>query len=134
MLATILCHAQADEMPWVKVAKDNHMKVATWNLESKHPLTNQKEEAFRKAIYGEDADVWVITETWLNFSLVGYQLECGEIGTVTNHPLGFFTNNTAPVFIIKTSGVLNIVNISTSATGLVTSDVWSSSGVLHIVP
>lgn len=50
------------------------MKIATWNLESIQPLTTQFEEAFRTVIYGIDADVWVLTETWLNFSLVGYQL------------------------------------------------------------
>ena len=50
------------------------MKIATWNLESCKELTTEFEEAFRKAIYDRDADVWVLTETWLNFSLVGYQL------------------------------------------------------------
>jgi endonuclease/exonuclease/phosphatase family metal-dependent hydrolase len=50
------------------------MKIATWNLESIKPLTTDIEEAFRKVIYGINADVWVVTETWLNFSLVGYQL------------------------------------------------------------
>jgi endonuclease/exonuclease/phosphatase family metal-dependent hydrolase len=50
------------------------MRIATWNLESVHPLTTHFEEAIRKVIYGIDADVWIITETWLNFSLVGYQL------------------------------------------------------------
>ena len=52
----------------------NNLKIATWNLESKQSLTIEKEEAFRNEIYGRKADVWVLTETWLNFSLVGYRL------------------------------------------------------------
>ena len=36
------------------------MKIATWNLESRNPLTAQFEEAFRTTIYGINADVWVV--------------------------------------------------------------------------
>ena len=37
------------------------------------------------------------------------------------------------IFIMKSSGVLNYPNPPTSATGLVTGDIWNNSGVLTIV-
>jgi endonuclease/exonuclease/phosphatase family metal-dependent hydrolase len=45
------------------------MKIATWNLESAHRLTPSRKTAFLDAMRKVDADVWVLTETWVDFSL-----------------------------------------------------------------
>ena len=44
------------------------MKIATWNLESVRPLTPPRRAAFLDAMRKVDADVWVMTETWADFS------------------------------------------------------------------
>lgn len=38
------------------------------------------------------------------------------------------------LMVLKNSNVLNLPNIPTSSTGLVSGDVWNNSGVLNIVP
>lgn len=45
------------------------MKIATWNLESSNRLTPTRRKAFLDAMVGVEADVWVLTETWTDFSL-----------------------------------------------------------------
>src|SRR4051794_16479779 len=45
------------------------MKIATWNLESSKRLTPTRRTAFIDAVMSVDADVWVLTETWTDFSL-----------------------------------------------------------------
>lgn len=44
------------------------MRVATWNLQSDKPLTQDREALFRRAMVEVNADVWVLTETWVQFS------------------------------------------------------------------
>lgn len=44
------------------------MRLATWNLESAKRLTAERESAFRQAMATVAADIWVLTETWSNFS------------------------------------------------------------------
>lgn len=49
------------------------MRIATWNLESVRALTPNREVAFRQAMSGIRADVWVLTETWADWPPVeGY--------------------------------------------------------------
>ena len=51
------------------------MKIATWNLQSDKKLTQEREALFRQAMNSVDADVWVLTETWVCFlPLPGYRL------------------------------------------------------------
>lgn len=51
------------------------MKIATWNLESLNKLRPSREAAFREAMAAIDADVWILTETWVGFSPgEGYRL------------------------------------------------------------
>jgi hypothetical protein len=51
------------------------MRIATWNLQSDKPLPQEREVLFRQAMDTVDADVWVLTETWVNFSPgEGYRL------------------------------------------------------------
>lgn len=51
------------------------MRIATWNLESTNRLTPSRRTAFLRAMAEVDADVWVLTETWVDFSLgAGYRL------------------------------------------------------------
>jgi hypothetical protein len=51
------------------------MRIATWNLQSDKPLTQEREALFRQAMNTVDADVWVLTETWVNFAPgEGYRL------------------------------------------------------------
>lgn len=51
------------------------MKIATWNLESLNRLTQDRKEAFHKAMEKVEADVWVLTETWSELEpLTGYKL------------------------------------------------------------
>ena len=45
------------------------MKIATWNLESSNRLTPTRRTALLKAMQKVNADVWVLTETWTDFSL-----------------------------------------------------------------
>lgn len=47
--------------------------------------------------------------------------------------LFFFTQGTIK-FTIKSSGILNITSIPTSAAGLSSGDIWSNLGILNIVP
>jgi hypothetical protein len=53
----------------VSERKLHAMKIATWNLESSNPLTPTCRTAFLDAMLSMDADVWVLTETWTDFSL-----------------------------------------------------------------
>jgi len=46
----------------------DHLKIATWNLETDKPLQQWRADAFRHAIESVKADVWVITEPLLSFS------------------------------------------------------------------
>jgi hypothetical protein len=46
----------------------NRLRVATWNLNSVQPLTADRLASFHEAMLLIDADVWVLTETWLNFA------------------------------------------------------------------
>jgi hypothetical protein len=51
------------------------MRIATWNLQSDRPLPQEREALFRQEMNTVDADVWVLTETWMNFSPgEGYRL------------------------------------------------------------
>lgn len=51
------------------------MRIATWNVESLRRLAPEREAAFHRAMAGVDADVWVLTETWMTFSPgAGYRL------------------------------------------------------------
>lgn len=51
------------------------MKIATWNLESINRLTPDRGDAFLKAMERVEADVWILTETWIDFKpLPGYEL------------------------------------------------------------
>ena len=43
------------------------MKIASWNVESVRSLTAEREDAFHQSMKGIDADVWVLTETWVDF-------------------------------------------------------------------
>jgi hypothetical protein len=45
------------------------MRIATWNLQSDKPLLQEREALFRQAIDTVDADIWILTETWVHFSL-----------------------------------------------------------------
>jgi hypothetical protein len=47
------------------------MIIATWNLQSDKPRTREREAAFRQAVDGVGADVWVLTETWADYSPAG---------------------------------------------------------------
>ena len=44
------------------------MKIATWNLQSDKPLLRERETLFLQAMNEVNADVWVLTETWEQFS------------------------------------------------------------------
>jgi len=60
------------------------MRIATWNVESLRSLTPARETAFHQAMATVDADVWVLTETWTNFSPgAGYAL-AAESETATD--------------------------------------------------
>lgn len=51
------------------------MRLATWNLESYRNITPERAEQFRRAMEEVNADIWVLTETWRDFSPgVGYSL------------------------------------------------------------
>lgn len=51
------------------------MKIATWNLESINRLTPDRRDAILGAVKDVDADVWVLTESWVNLEpLPGYRL------------------------------------------------------------
>lgn len=41
------------------------MKIATWNLESVRRLSPARKAAFYEAIEKQDADAWILTETWI---------------------------------------------------------------------
>jgi hypothetical protein len=41
------------------------VKIATWNLESVRQLGSARKAAFYDAIKKQDADVWILTETWV---------------------------------------------------------------------
>ena len=41
------------------------MRIATWNLESVRKLSPKREAAFLQSMAEVDADVWVLTETWV---------------------------------------------------------------------
>jgi len=41
------------------------MKIATWYLESVRRLGSARKTAFYDAIKEQDADVWILTETWI---------------------------------------------------------------------
>ena len=43
------------------------LKIATWNLNSVQPLTADLLVLFHDAMRSVDADLWVLTETWLGF-------------------------------------------------------------------
>jgi hypothetical protein len=59
------------------------MRIATWNLESYSKLTPAREVALRQAMAEVKADVWVLTETWLDFSPgAGYKLVAQSFGAV----------------------------------------------------
>ncbi|MFZ4535573.1 endonuclease/exonuclease/phosphatase family protein [Propionivibrio sp.] len=45
------------------------IRIATWNLESVRPLGADRKAAFYDAIEKRDADVWILTETWVATSL-----------------------------------------------------------------
>jgi hypothetical protein len=45
------------------------MKIATWNLESSNRLTPPRNAALLDGMRQVNADVWVLTETWTDFSL-----------------------------------------------------------------
>jgi hypothetical protein len=51
------------------------MKIATWNLESINRLTPDRGNAILGAMQEVNADVWVLTETWVGLDpLPGYEL------------------------------------------------------------
>lgn len=53
----------------------DRMRIATWNLESLKTLTPERDAAFRLAMAKIDADVWVLTETWIDLPpLLNYRL------------------------------------------------------------
>jgi len=43
------------------------MRIATWNLESLRKLTAERDLAFQQAMHSVNADVWVLTETWVDY-------------------------------------------------------------------
>lgn len=63
------------------------MKIATWNLQSDWPLRANRREAFLAAMDAINADVWVLTETWLSFSpgevyhYVAHSCEAPDLGS-----------------------------------------------------
>jgi hypothetical protein len=57
-----------------------------------------------------------------------------QLGIRAANDILFATNGTNERFRIKTSGVLNITAIPTSAAGLVSGDIYSNLGILTIVP
>jgi endonuclease/exonuclease/phosphatase family metal-dependent hydrolase len=44
------------------------MRIATWNLQFDRVFTLERRVAFRQSIAEVNADVWVLTETWTDFS------------------------------------------------------------------
>ena len=66
------------------------MRVATWNLESLKKLTAERDLAFQRAMEGVDADVWVLTETWLDygprigFTLIAQSHAADDLGKGSN--------------------------------------------------
>lgn len=54
-------------------------------------------------------------------------------GTTSGHDLQFVTTGSSRL-TIKSSGVINITSLPTSAAGLSSGDIWNNAGVLNIVP
>jgi hypothetical protein len=74
------------------------------------------------AIFATDTKAFIqglsISNTATIDLILGGQLNSGQLDTLT----------------LKSSGVVNIANIPTSASGLATGDIWSNLGILTIVP
>ena len=57
------------------------MRIATWNLESRVNPWPERDSAFRTAMSEVDADIWVLTETWIDYApSVGFQLVAQTFG------------------------------------------------------
>ncbi len=57
------------------------MRIATWNLESRVNPYTERDRAFRQAMAEVDADVWVLTETWIDYPPAeGYRLVAQSSG------------------------------------------------------
>lgn len=65
------------------------MRIATWNLESIRQKSSEREQAFRQAMQQVNADIWVLTETWIDFGPGdGFELvaQSSEAQDLTAHP------------------------------------------------
>lgn len=63
------------------------MRIATWNLESAKSLSPAREAAIHRAMDEVEADAWVLTETWIDFSPgQGFCLAAHSIGASDFEP------------------------------------------------